>query len=366
MHDNSGKEIRLLIGGYEINDWDNASTDSQIETPAEDWSLTLFRKEPNALPKSIHGGIAIQLLYGDEIILTSVADKVSESITRNGYSLTISGRDLAGQLIDCSVPIFNGKQLTLEELLSRYILAGDLSSLIHDIKIQNDKWLKNKVSVEPGESIWDAVAKAAQVTGQHVWLDEVGTLNIGDPFAKPYQVKEALRLMWPLDNFNNVLELHYDNDVSGVFTDIHLMGQDADANSIVSKVTSPTQYTHKRLKIITLNDIETKSEADATLEKIKRDNDLEAFNLTALVDGWTIDGKAWKTGWFVDVETNALSNATAKWAVLGRTFNLSRTDGKTTRLTLKRQGDWAQPLIYKEPQPKKKEKNKKKTEETAE
>ncbi|MDR8295624.1 hypothetical protein FPK78_24020, partial [Acinetobacter baumannii] len=85
--------------------------------------------------------------------------------------LEISGRDLVGQLIDCSVPIFNGRQITLEELIGRFILNGDLGSLFHDVSIQNNSWLKNKVSIEPSESLWDALIKAAQVTGQHVWLE---------------------------------------------------------------------------------------------------------------------------------------------------------------------------------------------------
>ncbi|MBD0076821.1 hypothetical protein IAF28_19680, partial [Acinetobacter baumannii] len=42
-------------------------------------------------------------------------------VNRDGYGLQISGRDLVGQLIDCSVPIFNGRQITLEELVGRYV-----------------------------------------------------------------------------------------------------------------------------------------------------------------------------------------------------------------------------------------------------
>ncbi|MDR8269499.1 hypothetical protein FPK71_26520, partial [Acinetobacter baumannii] len=80
-----------------------------------------------------------------QLILTSIADRVQEGINRDGYGLEISGRDLVGQLIDCSVPIFNGRQITLEELIGRFILNGDLGSLFHDVSIQNNSWLKNKV-----------------------------------------------------------------------------------------------------------------------------------------------------------------------------------------------------------------------------
>ncbi|HCW3786582.1 TPA: hypothetical protein OXK38_003652, partial [Acinetobacter baumannii] len=75
---------------------------------------------------------------------------------------------------------------------------------------------------------------------------------------------------------------------------------------------------------------------------------LEAHTLTATVSGWMIDGKLWSTGWYINLETNVLSRATAKWAVYGRTFQLDRKNGKTTKLLLKRQGDWANPLVLKE------------------
>jgi prophage tail gpP-like protein len=362
MQDNSGNEIRLVIGDVEISGWDNVTADSQIDTPADNWNLSLFRQDGQPLPDSVQGAAKIQLFYNNEVILTSIADNVEEAVSRDGYGLQISGRDLAGQLIDCSVPIFNGRQITLEELLQRYVLAGDLNSVISGIRLQHDNnsWLRNKVSVEPSESLWDAIAKAAQVTGQHVWLEPDGTLMIGDPFDDryAYHVQETLRLIKPLDNSNNVLDLQYTNDVSGVFSQIKVMSQDADAQSILSEATAQTQYSFNRLKIVTLGDVENKAEADAALDKIIKDNNLAAYGLTATVDDWTIDGKLWRAGFYVNVETNALSRATGKWAVLGRTFFLSRDKGKTTKLNLKRQGDWAQPLIYKEQQPIKKKSKK--------
>lgn len=348
LKDNQGNEIRLEIGGYSISTWDNISIDSQIDTPAENWSFTLFQKDGEPLPKEIAGAKEIKIFYNNELILTSIADRVSEAVSRDGYGLQISGRDLVGQMIDCSVAIFNGRQETLEELLNKYVLDGDFKSIIHDVRIQNNAWLKNKISVEPSESLWDSIAKAAQVTGQHVWLEPNGTLVVGDPFANPYQVKTPLRLMKPLDNSNNILDLQYDNDVSSVFSEIKILSQDANAQHILAESKSKTQYNFNRLKIVTLGDVETKAEAEAALDKIKKDNDLEAYSLAVTFDGWQVDQKVWTPSWYVNVETNAISNATAKWAVYGRTLLLSRDSGKTTKLRLKRQGDWAQPLVHKE------------------
>lgn len=238
--------------------------------------------------------------------------------------------------------------MTLRTLLQEFVLKGELGKVIHDVRIQNDKWLKNRVSVEPGESLWDAIAKAAQVTGQYVWLEPDGTLVVGDPFADPYFVQQPLILNKPLDNNNNVLSMQYDHDISNVYGNIKVLSQDANAAAILAATTLDTDYSFERLKIVSLGDVETRVEAVAALDKIKKDQNLEAHSLSATVHGWSIDGRVWATGWYLNLESNVLRQATAKWAVHGRTLKLSRSNGMTTDLKLKRQGDWALPLKYKE------------------
>ena len=73
MQDNSGNEIRLVIGDVEISGWDNVTADSQIDTPADNWNLTLFRQDGQPLPDSVQGAAKIQLFYNDEVILTSIS-----------------------------------------------------------------------------------------------------------------------------------------------------------------------------------------------------------------------------------------------------------------------------------------------------
>ncbi|WP_180175066.1 phage baseplate assembly protein [Acinetobacter sp. YH01022] len=358
MLDNQNKAIRLIIGGFEINTWDDASIDSAIDTPAEQWSFSLFSDDDLELPASVKAGAKVQAYYGNELLLTSTADAIDEGCDRSGYALKISGRDLVGQLIDCSVPIFNGRQMNLEELINKFVLSGDMGPLFNNFKIQNNAWLKNKISVEPGESLWDSIVKAAQVTGQHVWLEPDGTLVIGDPFKNAYQAQTSLQLIRYSDA-NNVLDARYTEDVSNVFTDIKILSQDAKGQHILATGSAETQLNHKRLKIVSLSDVETKTEADAALEKIIKDNNLQAYSMLATVPDWTLNGKVWSTGWYVNFETNRLSRATAKWAVVGRTLTLSRSNGKKTSLKLHRQGDWAQPLLYKDPQQSTSKKSKK-------
>ncbi|MBK0062378.1 MULTISPECIES: phage baseplate assembly protein [unclassified Acinetobacter] len=353
--DNQNKEIRLVVNGIECTTWDEASLDSAIDTPADGWSLTLWNPSVGNLDPRIKAGATAKVYYGKELVLTGIIDNLKDIVGRAGRVINLNGRDLAGQLLDCSVPIFNGKQLTLQELVNRYVKDGNLASLFNKFEIQNTSWLKNKVSVEPGESIWDSLVKAAQVTGQHIWLEANGTLVVGDPFASSYQVQTALTLM-SYGKDNNVINAEYDEDVSQVFTDIQILSQDSDANKILAEGSSSTPYSYQRLKLVTSGEVENQAEAQALLNKVIHDNDLEAYTLNCDVAGWLIDGKVWQTGCTVNFQSDALLRANAKWVVMGRTLTLSRNNGKTTRLKLKRQGDWAQPLKLKQEQPKQQKK----------
>lgn len=347
MQDNQGTTIRLLIGGYELTGWDEASMDHEIDTPAASWSVTLFNPVYAQLPESVSAGKKVQFYYGKELVLTGIVDRISEAVSRSGRGLQISGRDLAGQLIDCAVPIFNGRQMTLKELIDQHIQSGNLKGLFPKVEIQNNNWLKNQVAIEPGESLWDTINKAARITGQHVWTKPDGTICIGDPFLNAYRVQTDLNLMFS-DAENNVLDAQYDEDVSNLYSDIKVLSQDRGANHILSESKTETPYGYKRLKIDSLGDVETKSEADAALKKMQADNNMSAYNLTITMVGWQIDEKVWMPGWYVNLRSDVLSRATAKWAVMGRTLKLSRSNGQKTELKLKRQSDWAQPLVHKE------------------
>lgn len=83
MLDNQNNAIRLVIAGYEINGWDNASIDSAIDTPSEDWSFSLFSTDDLTIPDEVKSGAKVQAFYGDELILTSIADAVEECCDRS-------------------------------------------------------------------------------------------------------------------------------------------------------------------------------------------------------------------------------------------------------------------------------------------
>lgn len=237
--------------------------------------------------------------------------------------------------------------INLSELIKRYVTGGDLASLPITIgKVQND-WLKGKTGVDVGESIWDVLTAAAQASGQYVWLSADGALMIGNPFDVPQPAIKPKFYLYNDDRYeqNNVLDADYQYDISNAFSTMEVVGQNDKGKNFKTKVTSD-RMSLKRHRIISDGRSDTQAEAEQFAAKAMADAWLDANDLMLPVSGWTHNGQPWRTGWEVSFDSNVLPRAVGDWVIYGRTLQLSRGNGKTAELRLKRREDWMQPVKY--------------------
>ena len=103
-------ELALTIAGKQHHDWKSYEVDSDLLIAADAWQFDI---SPTSLvlPEFINIGADVRLTLDGKRILTGVIDDVTESIAKNQHIISLSGRDLAGQLLDCSVPLFDGQEL---------------------------------------------------------------------------------------------------------------------------------------------------------------------------------------------------------------------------------------------------------------
>lgn len=340
-------KISLHIGGVVCSTWDDLSLDSDIGVPADAFSFSWFDAEQNVLPNHIKGGANCTVTCNGETVLTGILDRIGQSVGRTGLNTNFSGRDLAGQLIDCSAPIDAAVNLSLSELIRRYVTGGDLASLPITLGQVSKDWLKGKTGVDIGETVWDVLSAAAQASGQYVWLSADGALMIGNPFdvAQP-AIKPAFYL-YNDDRYeqNNVLDADYQHDISNAFSTIEIVGQNSKGGNFKAKATS-NRVPLKRHKVISDGRSDTQAEAEQFAQKALSDALLDSTDLTLSVSGWTHHGQPWRTGWQVSFDSNVLPRALGDWVIYGRTLQLSRNNSKTTELRLKRREDWMQPVKY--------------------
>ena len=339
--------VALHINGVVCSTWDDLSIDSDIGVPADAFSFSWFGASHDALPAYVKAGAGCHVTCNGETVLTGILDSISQRVGRDGLTTNLSGRDLAVQLIDCSAPIDAAANLSLSELIKRYVTGGDLANLPITIgNVEND-WLKGKTGVDIGESVWDVLTAAAQASGQYIWMSADGALMIGNPFDVPQPAIKPKFYLYNDDRYeqNNVLDADYKRDISNAFSSIDIVGQDDKGKNF--KATASTDSVGlKRHRVISDSRSDTQSEAEQFARKALFDALLETTDLMLPVSGWMHQGQAWRTGWEVSFDSNVLPRAAGDWVIYGRTFQLSRANEKTTELRLKRREDWMQPVKY--------------------
>lgn len=347
MQNKTDDVIALHVDGKKCDTWDGLMIDSDIGVPADAFRFEWFGDDSDVLPSEIKEGKLCDVKVNDETVLKGVIDSTPQRVSRGGVNTTISGRDLAGQMIDCSAPIDSARNLSLSQLIKRYVKGGDLANLPIIVGDVAQDWLKGKTGVNIAESVWDIIADAAQSSGQYVWMSANGELKIGNPFDVAQPARKPKFYLYSDDRRtqNNVIEADYQADISDVFSTVQVFGQTDKGKNFKATVTDE-RLAIKRTKVISDSRADTQAEAKRFAQKAMRDAWLNAYELAILVNGWTHQGQAWRTGWAVSFDSNVLPRAVGDWVIYGRTLELSRSEGKTTELRLRRKADWMQPVKY--------------------
>lgn len=363
--------IRLIVGGFECTQWDDVSIDSDLEIPADAWSVTLFNPPTNPLPATFRVGVLIEIFIENQQVLKGTIDRIADRVTRQGYMLSVSGRDVVGVLLDNSVPLLVQQQITLENLVGQYIF-NDFKHIFNGVQFDKGiDYTRTKTAIEPSESIWSALVKLAESIGQYVWSDETGVLHMGNPFDKRQPRAAALKLM---RQGSNVLSVDYVEDITQQYSEVVVLGQDNQAQTSFyatdstpvddiyhgqdlnpSKKNQPDNaefsgkakqnlpYLRRHIVLDSLAD--NNDQAAKRARKIMLDGNLSAHTLTIDVSGWKCSsGQVWQTGWTIKYQSDITrSVANGEWVIMGRTLTLGR-NGARTQLKLKRKQYWMQPV----------------------
>lgn len=125
MPTQNSESMTLTIGDLKIGNWDKVDTDSDLFIPADSWTLSLYNPL-GQLPKQVAEGADVYLSYRGEIILNGVIDQIGESVDAQSHTISVIGRDIAGQLLDCSAPVFGTSQSDYDALAQQLGLADGI------------------------------------------------------------------------------------------------------------------------------------------------------------------------------------------------------------------------------------------------
>ncbi|MGC6061356.1 phage baseplate assembly protein [Enterobacter kobei] len=368
---NDRDKISLVIAGRKHSDWSSYRIDSDFLKPADAWQLSLGLPDKN-FPADIVRGAIVRLECGGETILSGRIDNVGRSVSRQTYTLALSGRDDAAILVDCAAPVFSANQLTLDEVIGKIVRPLG----VRNIRVQaKDAPRNDKVTIEPGMRAWDALAKAAAGRGLWPWFEPDGTLVVGGP---DYTTEPVATLVLRNDgNGNNVLSLSENRSINGCYSELtalaqsHVRRADSHGNdtaivesdiwnsdgsvrflaassgdgngqtgthNMKSKAVDPS-VDYYRPQIMTVGDSNDLAQLNYRAKKAMSDARLSGWDIAAEVREHRTDGGVlWAPGQRVRIisEPHGLDGV---FFLMGRQFVGGR-NGSTTSLRFKEDGVW--------------------------
>lgn len=335
--------LEVRIGDVSQKGWQTYEIDSDLLTPADAWRVQLAQPVIE-LPPQVAEGAPVEVRMTGETVLKGILDERSLLVEKGRHELMLSGRDMAGVLLDCSAPIFTRSQASLEQIVANVVKPLGITRI--RIDAANAK-VREKVNTEPGDTAWDALRRAAEANGLWPWFEPDGTLVVGGP---RYDLPPVATLVMRADGKgNNVLSLSERRSVVERFSEVTVFGQrqssgldqgEQDHRPNIKGGAKDSGVLSYRPKIVVDHEAVNKEIADARGRKMISDARLKALTLTAVVPGHrTDDGVLWSPGQRVVVQSEP-HKIDGVYFLMARRFTCDKANGQRTTLTLKEDGVW--------------------------
>lgn len=343
--------VSLAIAGREHRDWERYEVDSDLLTPADGWRVSLGLPDGN-VPDYVAEWAPVTLSIAGQVIMRGRIDSVEDVCAKGEHTLALTGRDLAGVLVDCSAPVFTARQCGLDEIVAKMVRPLGISS----IRVDAGQARHEKISVDPGMSAWDALQQVCEKNGCWPYVAPDGTLVIGGP---DYTVPPVATLIMRRDGRgNNVLRLARRRTIQDRYSEVTVLGQSHGTERAVGghniRATAKDSAVAAiagwhRPKIVVEADCDSTDHARRRARKIISDGCLAGLDLVATVRGHRVLGPNSRPGsgggvlWMPGQRVRVLSepnNLDAVYYLMRRTFLGSRAGGQTTELGLKLDGLW--------------------------
>lgn len=340
-------EVEVKIGGKAHRGWTRYDIESDLFKPADAWSVSLSKRGIDLPSEVVEGApVEVRLIRGVQttMVLSGRLDDRDRDLRKGGQDLQLSGRDGAGVLLDCSAAIVSMRQLSLGDVVARIVRPLGVTR----IRIDADASMtREKVNIEPGDTAWDALRRAAEANGLWPWFEPDGTLVVGGP---RYDTVPVDTLIYNADGrSNNVDGLNERRSIAERFSEVTVLGQahasgtgagERDGRHSVRAVVRDDGISVFRPKIVVDHEAINEEIARARGRKIISDARLRGYTLTANVPGhYTQGGVVWTPGQRVAVKSDVLG-IDGVFFLTGRRLSNSKPTGANTILTFKEDGVW--------------------------
>ncbi|KER01186.1 contractile injection system protein, VgrG/Pvc8 family [Photorhabdus temperata subsp. temperata] len=187
--------IELILGNKIYSGWKTLDVTRSLEDMAGQFSLGITVKGGDS-PLVLMPGQSCQLEINGQRVITGYVDTVETSI-EDERTISVSGRDKTGDLVDCAAIHGKGqwRNVTLETI------AKDLCkpfgvTVRWEVKTASAATVFKQWQIEPGETVFDNLSRAARHRGVLVTSNALGELV----FTTAGTEKAGVLVLGPADN----------------------------------------------------------------------------------------------------------------------------------------------------------------------
>lgn len=334
-------KVTVMIGNQAHQSWEDYDIQSDLMTPADAWHVSLGLRT-GQLPDFVAPWSPVEIKIGSDTVMVGRVDELADEVNKSEHTLSMSGRDGAAVLVDCSAPIIVARMITLDDIVAKVVRPLGITK----VRIDAETTLRReKINVEPGDTAWETLVNVAEANGLWPWFSPDGTLVIGGP---DYSVPPVATLVMRRDGKgNNVESIERKRSVASRYSEVTVLGQthgtetEAGKNALKA-IAQDTGVSWYRPQVVVDHESDSAAICRDRARKLLADSRLSSFELVVKLKGHRIKagGALWVPGQRVQVvsEPHGINGV---FFLMSRRFTGSRQNGQRTELLLKEDGIWA-------------------------
>ncbi|EMM7986892.1 TPA: phage baseplate assembly protein [Morganella morganii] len=176
--------VELTLGNQIYSGWKTLDATSSLEDMSGQFSLGITVKN-NDSPLVMKPGAACQLSINGQPVVTGYVDAVDVSISADERTITLSGRDKTGDLVDCAAAHGKGQWRSVSlETIAKDLCRPFGVTVRWEVTDAAAAAVFRQWQIEPGETVFDNLSRAARHRGVIMTSNAAGELVFASAGSK--------------------------------------------------------------------------------------------------------------------------------------------------------------------------------------
>lgn len=321
-------DVQLEIGGTVYSGWEELTVSKSIEAIAGKFTLAVSSLDP--FP--ILAGDECKLSLDGEVVITGWVDSVAADIDSSNRTVSVSGRDKAGDLVDCSA--LNDSQefndISFKSLMEKLVAPFGLKVTVIPSLEKFTKFALQQ------ETVFSAIDRACKLRGVFPNSDNEGNIVFAEYGKTRSETGLALG--------QNVLSGSSSFDHTDRFRDYYVYGQQPGGENVYGDAAAKVDGKAKDSKIARYRPLIIVAEGAVNLGVAQQRAQWEAavraaraITLTVTVQGWkkAPDAGLWQVNEIVSCDLQQLGVG-GDMLIKDLSYKISNGGGVTTEIGLTR------------------------------